>query len=55
MHSDKHSTSNLNQDGYSPEMTIVAIPNGAGQQGAFEGEINPWMNSLPGSFLALAL
>ena len=55
MHSDKHSTSNLNKDGYSPEMTIVAIPNGAGQQAAFEGEINPWMNSLPGSFLALAL
>ena len=55
MHSDKHATANLNKDGYSPEMTIVAIPVGAGQKGSFEGEINPWMNSLPGSFVALAL
>ena len=55
MHSDKHSTANLNKDGYSPEMTLVAMPVGAGQQAAFEGEINPWMNSCPGNFPAVAL
>ena len=55
-YSDKHATGNLNKDGYSPEMTLVAIPNGgAGQQLAFENEINPWMNSTAGNFLALAL
>jgi hypothetical protein len=55
MHSDKHATGNLNKDGYSPEMTIVAIPVGAGQKGSFEGEINPWMNSCPGNFPAVVL
>ena len=56
MHSDRHATANLNQDGYSPEMTLVAMENGgAGQQLAFEGEINPWLNSCPGNFAAVVL
>ena len=55
MHSDRHATANLNKDGYSPEMTLVAIPVGAGQQAAFEGEINPWMASCPGNFANVAL
>ena len=56
MHSDRHATANLNKDGLSPEMTIVAMhTGGAGQQVAFENEINPWMNSLGGSFLAVNL
>jgi len=56
MHSDRHATGNLNKDGYSPEMTIIAMENGgAGQQLAFEGEINPWMNSCPGNFAAVVL
>lgn len=56
MHSDRHATGNLNKDGYSPEMTIVAMENGgAGQQLAFEGEINPWLNSCPGNFAAVVL
>jgi len=50
MHSDRHATANLNQDGLSPEMTLVAMPVGVGQQLAFENEINPWMASLPGNF-----
>jgi len=54
-HSDRHATANLNKDGLSPEMTLVAIPVGAGQQAAFEGELNPWMNSCPGNFPAVAL
>ena len=36
-------------------LTLVAIPTGAGQKAAFQGEINPWMNSTPGSFLAVAV
>jgi len=55
MHSDRHATANLNKDGFSPEMTIVAIPVGAAQQVAFENEINPWMASLPGNFAAVVL
>jgi hypothetical protein len=55
MHSDRHATANLNKDGYSPEMTLVAIPVGAGQLLSFEGEINPWMNSCPGNFPAVVL
>ena len=54
-HSDKHATANLNKDGYSPEMTLVAMPVGAGQQASFENELNPWMNSTSGSFLAVNL
>ena len=50
MHSDRHATANLNQDGLSPEMTLVAMPVGVGQQLSFENEINPWMASLPGNF-----
>tara|TARA_R110002012_G_scaffold37023_4_gene104115 strand:- start:11862 stop:12860 length:999 start_codon:yes stop_codon:yes gene_type:complete len=55
MHSDRHATANLNKDGLSPEMTLVAMPVAAGQQAAFEGEINPWMASLPGNFANVAL
>jgi len=59
MHSDQHATANLNKDGWSPEMTIVAIDAqggvGNGQKATFEGLINPWMNSLSGSFLAVNL
>ena len=55
MHSDRHATANLNKDGYSPEMTLVAIPVGAGQLLSFEGEINPWMASCPGNFANVAL
>lgn len=55
VHSDRHATANLNKDGYSPEMTLVAIPTGAGQKASFQGEINPWMNSTPGNFLAVAV
>mgnify|MGYP003146810572 CR=1 FL=1 len=55
-HSDRHSTANLNKDGYSPEMTLVAMADGgAGQQLAFEGEINPWMTSTPGNFANVIL
>jgi len=55
-HSDRHSTANLNKDGYSPEMTLVAMDDGgAGQQLAFEGEINPWMTSTPGNFANVIL
>ena len=54
-HSDRHATANLNKDGLSPEMTIVAIPDGAADQGNFEAEINPWMNSLAGNFPAVVL
>jgi hypothetical protein len=53
---DKHATANLNKEGLSPEMTLVAMPNGgAGQQLALENEMNPWMASCPGNFAALAL
>ena len=59
MHSDKHATANLNKDGLSPEMTIVAIASaggaGAGQKLSFENEINPWLNSCPGNFPAVNL
>lgn len=59
MHSDKHATANLNKDGLSPEMTIVAIDcaggAGLGQKAAFEAEINPWMASLPGNFPNIAI
>jgi hypothetical protein len=55
MYTDRHATANLNKDGYSPEMTLVAIPVGAGQLLSFEGEINPWMNSCPGNFPAVVL
>ena len=54
-HSDRHATANLNKDGLSPEMTLVAMPVGAGDQLAFEGEINPWMASTPGNFANVAL
>ena len=54
-HSDRHATANLNKDGFSPEMTIIALPVGAGQVGSFEGEINPWMTSSPGAFPAVVL
>ena len=55
-HSDRHATANLNKDGLSPEMTIIAMENGgAGQQLAFEGELNPWMASCPGNFANVAL
>ena len=59
MHSDRHATSNLNKDGWSPEMTIVAMASaggvGAGQKASFEAEINPWMASLPGNFANIAV
>ena len=55
MHSDRHATANLNKDGYSPEMTLVAMPVAAGQQAAFEAELNPWMASCPGNFANVAL
>lgn len=54
-HSDRHATANLNKEGYSPEMTLVAIPVGAAQVLSFEGEANPWMNSAPGNFPAVVL
>lgn len=49
-HSDRHATANLNKDGLSPEMTLVAIPTGAAQKANFEAEVNPWMGSTPGNF-----
>ena len=55
MQSDRHATANLNKDGYSPEMTLVAMPVAAGQQAAFEAELNPWMASCPGNFANVAL
>ena len=55
MHSDRHATANLNKDGLSPEMTLVAMPVAAGDQGNFEAEINPWMASCPGNFANVAL
>ncbi len=54
-HSDRHATANLNKDGLSPEMTLVAMPVAAGDQAAFEAEINPWMASCPGNFANVAL
>lgn len=56
MHSDRHATANLNKDGLSPEMTIVALRNTqASQQQNFEAELNPWMASCPGNFANVAL
>tara|TARA_Y100001938_G_scaffold143552_1_gene216476 strand:- start:6607 stop:7587 length:981 start_codon:yes stop_codon:yes gene_type:complete len=54
-HSDRHATANLNKDGLSPEMTLVAIPTGAAQKTNFQNEANPWFASCPGAFAALAL
>jgi len=54
-HSDRHATANLNKDGLSPEMTLVAIPTGAAQKANFQNEANPWFASCPGAFAALAL
>ena len=54
-HSDRHATANLNKDGLSPEMTLVAIPVGAAQKVSFQAELNPWMASLPGNFANVAL
>ena len=55
-YTDVHASANLNKDIASPEMTILAIENGgAGQQLAIEGQLNPWLNSCPGSFGAVIL
>ena len=56
VYDDVHASANLNKDIASPEMTILAIEDGgAGQQAALQNELNPWFNSCPGSFPAVAL
>lgn len=56
VHDDLHASANLNKDMKSPEMTLIALNDaGTGMQAALQNELNPWFNSCPGSFVAVAL
>ena len=54
-HDDLHASANLNKDMKSPEMTLIAMYEAAGQGASLEGELNPWFASCPGAFANVVL